>query len=69
MIGEGVYLAEWKVYALIFFTEKNDRSIMNKNVCILGMEYMENHIEWFFKNHPDAIVDFLEAVRKNIWLK
>lgn len=27
-------------------------------------EYIKNHIEWFLKNHPDAINDFMEEVKK-----
>lgn len=27
-------------------------------------EYIKNHIKWFLKNHPDAINDFMEEVRK-----
>ena len=27
-------------------------------------EYIKNHIKWFLKNHPDAINDFIEEVKK-----
>jgi DNA modification methylase len=27
-------------------------------------EYIKNHIEWFLKNHPDAIDEFMEKVKK-----
>lgn len=27
-------------------------------------EYIKNHIEWFLKNHPDAINDFMEEVKR-----
>ena len=26
-------------------------------------EYIRNHIEWFLKNHPDAVDDFMQEVR------
>lgn len=26
-------------------------------------EYIENHIKWFLKNHPDVIDSFLEEVK------
>lgn len=26
-------------------------------------EYIKNHVHWFLKNHPDAIVDFMEDVK------
>lgn len=27
-------------------------------------EYIKNHIKWFLKNHPDAIEEFMQEVRK-----
>ena len=27
-------------------------------------EYIENHIRWFLKNHPDAVEEFMEQVRE-----
>jgi site-specific DNA-methyltransferase (adenine-specific) len=27
-------------------------------------EYIRNHIEWFLKNHPDAIKEFMQEVRQ-----
>lgn len=27
-------------------------------------EYIRNHIEWFLKNHPDAVEDFMQEVRE-----
>lgn len=27
-------------------------------------EYIENHIQWFLKNHPDAVEEFMEQVRE-----
>ena len=32
-------------------------------------EYIRNHIEWFLKNHPDAIEPFLETVQKKYGTK
>ena len=26
-------------------------------------EYIRNHIEWFLKNHPDAVDEFMQEVR------
>lgn len=26
-------------------------------------EYIKNHVQWFLKNHPDAIADFMEDVK------
>ena len=28
------------------------------------IEYIQNHLNWFLKNHPDAIADFLEEVKQ-----
>ena len=27
-------------------------------------EYIRNHIEWFLKNHPDAVEEFMQEVEK-----
>ncbi len=29
----------------------------------IRLSYIENHIKWFLKNHPDAIDDFIEEVK------
>lgn len=31
---------------------------------MLRAEYLKNHIEWFLKNHPDAISEFEKTVKK-----
>ena len=27
-------------------------------------EYIRHHVEWFLKNHPDAVDEFLQEVRR-----
>lgn len=35
----------------------------------LRMKYIENHIKWFLKNHPDAVEEFLSEVKKKYYNK
>lgn len=35
----------------------------------IRIEYLENHINWFLRNHPDAIKDFLEEVKAKYYDK
>ena len=32
-------------------------------------EYIKNHIEWFLKNHPDAVDEFMQEVTKKYGIK
>lgn len=32
-------------------------------------EYIRNHVEWFLKNHPDAIEEFMQEVRRKYGTK
>jgi len=44
--------------------EKMKRCPNDLNDSDIRIEYIENHIEWFLKNHPDAISDFLVEVKE-----
>lgn len=33
------------------------------------IEYIQNHLKWFLKNHPDAIAEFLEEVKQKYLTK
>ncbi len=39
------------------------------NDANIRLEYLENHIKWFLKNHPDAIDDFIEEAKKKYHTK
>lgn len=49
--------------------EKLKRCPNDLNDAQLRISYIENHIEWFLKNHPEAIKDFLEEVKDKYLLK
>ena len=34
------------------------------NDVIVRKEYIENHVKWFLKNHPDRIESFMQDVRE-----
>lgn len=42
--------------------ERMKRVPNDLNDAKIREEYIKNHIEWFLKNHPDAIGDFLQEV-------
>lgn len=44
--------------------EKMKRVPNDLNDPNLRKEYVRNHIEWFLKNHPDAVEDFLREVHE-----
>lgn len=33
------------------------------NDAQIRLEYIDNHIKWFLKNHPEAIANFLNEVK------
>lgn len=35
----------------------------------IRIEYIQNHLKWFLKNHPDAITEFLDEVKKKYLTK
>mgnify|MGYP006872938548 FL=1 len=39
------------------------------NDAQIRIDYIENHIGWFLKNHPDAISEFLEEVKEKYLVK
>lgn len=43
--------------------EKMKRCPNDLNDPEFRIQYIENHIQWFLKNHPDAIEEFLNEVR------
>lgn len=43
--------------------ERMKRVPNDLNDDVIRMDYLENHIQWFLKNHSDAIIDFLEEVK------
>lgn len=44
--------------------EKMKRVPNDLNNDTIREEYVQNHIKWFLKNHPDAISEFTEEVKK-----
>lgn len=44
--------------------ERMKRVPNDLNDATIREEYIENHIEWFLKNHSDAVSEFMEEVRK-----
>ena len=42
--------------------ERMKRVPNDLNDADVRMSYIENHIQWFLKNHPDAINDFIDEV-------
>lgn len=44
--------------------ERMKRVPNDLNDATIREEYIRNHIEWFLKNHPDAITEFMDEVRK-----
>lgn len=42
--------------------ERMKRVPNDLNDAEIRIQYVENHIEWFLKNHPDAINDFIDEV-------
>ncbi len=43
--------------------ERMQRVPNDLNDSSIRLAYIENHIKWFLKNHPDAISNFLEEVK------
>ena len=35
----------------------------------IRLEYIRNHIKWFLRNHPDAIEEFIEEVKRKYYDK
>ena len=49
--------------------EKMKRCPNDLNDAQIRIDYIENHIGWFLKNHPDAISEFLEEVKEKYLVK
>ena len=49
--------------------ERMKRVPNDLNDASVRKEYIRNHIEWFLKNHPDAIDDFMQEVRNKYGTK
>lgn len=49
--------------------EKMKRCPNDLNDANVRIEYIENHIQLFLKNHPDAITEFLEEVKQKYLTK
>lgn len=49
--------------------ERMKRVPNDLNDAHIREEYIRNHIEWFLKNHPDAIEDFRQEVREKYGTK
>lgn len=43
--------------------ERMKRVPNDLNDAEIRIEYVQNHMEWFLKNHPDAIEEFLQEVK------
>ena len=44
--------------------ERMKRVPNDLNDPVLRREYMQNHIAWFLRNHPDAVAEFMEEARE-----
>ena len=44
--------------------ERMKRVPVDLNDELIREEYIKNHIEWFLKNHPDAIDEFMQSVQE-----
>lgn len=44
--------------------ERMKRVPNDLNDARIREDYIRNHIEWFLKNHPDAVAEFMDEVRK-----
>lgn len=49
--------------------ERMKRVPNDLNDASIREEYIKNHIEWFLKNHPDAISEFMQEVREKYGAK
>lgn len=49
--------------------ERMKRVPNDLNDAHIREEYIRNHIEWFLKNHPDAVEDFVQEVREKYGTK
>lgn len=49
--------------------ERMKRVPNDLNDAKIREEYIKNHIEWFLKNHPDVIAEFMEEVRQKYEVK
>lgn len=49
--------------------ERMKRVPNDLNDADIRMAYIENHIQWFLKNHPDAIAEFLKEVKDKYLFK
>ncbi len=52
-----------KFYGFDSIDERMQRVPNDLNDSQIRLEYIDNHIKWFLKNHPDAIGNFLEQVK------
>ena len=43
--------------------ERMKRVPNDLNDAQIRTEYIQNHIEWFLKNHPDAVAEFMDEVK------
>ena len=44
--------------------ERMKRVPNDLNDATIREEYIRNHVEWFLKNHPDAVDEFMQEVRQ-----
>ena len=49
--------------------ERMKRCPNDLNDANIRIEYRRNHIEWFLKNHQDAIPEYLEEVKDKYFMK
>ena len=49
--------------------ERMKRVPNDLNDAQIRIEYIENHINWFLNNHPDAIAEYLDEVRAKYYDK
>ena len=49
--------------------ERMKRVPNDLNDAAIREEYIRNHVEWFLKNHPDAVGEFMQEVRQKYEVK
>ena len=65
--GEDVYRSERLAEVFTGFDsidERMKRIPNDLNDSEYREQYVRHHIEWFLKNHPDAVDDFMDEVRR-----
>ena len=49
--------------------ERMKRVPNDLNDAEIRITYIQNHIKWFLKNHPDAVEEYIEEVKRKYYDK